>query len=133
MAKSSSLCTLLIAAFSCQPVFAAAPTFAHDVAPILYQHCAVCHHPGEVAPFSLLTYADAAKRARLIASVTASRYMPPWQPEPGYGRFQGERRLRDADIATLQRWAERAPRKGIPPGRRPFRISPKAGSSAHPT
>src|ERR1017187_2213951 len=32
------------------------PTFARDVAPILYRHCAICHHPGEVAPFSLLTY-----------------------------------------------------------------------------
>jgi len=88
------------------------PTFARDVAPILYQHCAVCHHPGEVAPFPLLAYQDAAKRAKLIATVTASRYMPPWQPEPGYGHFQGERRLRDADIATLRRWAE----AGAPPG-----------------
>ncbi|MGA3040494.1 MAG: ascorbate-dependent monooxygenase, partial [Bryobacteraceae bacterium] len=85
---------------------APAPTFARDVAPILYRHCAVCHHPGEVAPFPLLTYQDAAKRAKLIATVTASRYMPPWQPEPGYGHFQGERRLRDADIATLRRWAD---------------------------
>src|ERR1039458_7161613 len=70
------------------------PTFARDVAPILYRHCAICHHPGEVAPFSLLTYQDAAKRAKLIATVTASRYMPPWQPEPGYVHFQGERRPR---------------------------------------
>jgi mono/diheme cytochrome c family protein len=85
---------------------APAPTFARDVAPILYRHCAICHHPGEVAPFPLIAYPDAAKRATLIATVTASRYMPPWQPEPGYGHFQGERRLRDAEIATLRRWAE---------------------------
>src|SRR5580700_10258130 len=55
---------------------ASAPTFARDVAPILYQHCAICHHPGEVAPFSLVTYQDAAKRAKLIATVTSTRYMP---------------------------------------------------------
>ena len=90
------------------------PTFARDVAPILYRHCATCHHPGEVAPFPLLTYQDAAKRAKLIAAVTASRYMPPWQPEPGYGHFQGERRLRDADIATLRRWAEAGAPLGNP-------------------
>ena len=90
------------------------PTFARDVAPILYQHCAICHHPGEVAPFSLLTYQDAAKRAKLIATVTASRYMPPWQPEPGYVHFQGERRLRDADISTLRRWAEAGAPQGDP-------------------
>ncbi len=78
--------------------FAAAPTFNHDIAPILYQNCAGCHRPGQVAPFSLLTYQDAAKRAALIATVTSSRYMPPWKAEPGYGHFQDERRkLRAAD------------------------------------
>jgi mono/diheme cytochrome c family protein len=91
-----------------------APTFTRDVAPILYQHCAVCHHPGEVAPFPLLAYQDAAKRAKLIATVTASRYMPPWQPEPGYGHFQGERHLRDADISTLRRWADAGAPQGDP-------------------
>ena len=48
----------------------AAPTFNKDIAPILYENCATCHRPGEVAPFSLLTYQDAAKRAGLIATVT---------------------------------------------------------------
>jgi hypothetical protein len=89
-------------------------TFTRDVAPILYRHCASCHRPGEAAPFALLTYADAAKRAALIAKVTASRSMPPWQPAPGYGTFQGDPRLSAADIATLRQWAE----AGAPEGDR---------------
>jgi hypothetical protein len=89
-------------------------TFSRDVAPILYQHCASCHRPGQVAPFSLLTYADAAKRATLIATVTASRYMPPWEPEPGYGHFQGARRMGDAEIATLRQWAAAGAPEGNP-------------------
>ena len=44
---------------------AATPTFNKDIAPILYKNCAICHRSGEVAPFSLLTYQDAAKRAKL--------------------------------------------------------------------
>ena len=92
----------------------AAPTFNKDVAPILYARCAQCHRPGEVAPFPLLTYQDAAKRAALIASVTASRFMPPWKPEPGYGRFQHERRLTDAEIATLAEWAKSGAAEGNP-------------------
>jgi hypothetical protein len=83
----------------------AAPTFNQDVAPILYEHCASCHRPGEVAPFALLSYADAAKRAGLIAAVTERRFMPPWPPEPGYGEFAHERRLSDAQIRTLKEWA----------------------------
>jgi len=91
---------------------AAVPTFNHDIAPILYQSCAECHRPGEVAPFSLLTYADASKRASLIAAVTAKRYMPPWKAEPGYGHFADERRLTDQQITLIGEWA----RNGAPEG-----------------
>ncbi|MBX6363456.1 MAG: hypothetical protein IRZ00_06280 [Gemmatimonadetes bacterium] len=88
------------------------PTFAADVAPILYRACVGCHRPGGSAPFSLLTYEDARVRADKIAAATARRAMPPWLPEPGYGRFIGERRLSEAEIATLRRWAD----IGAPPG-----------------
>ena len=92
---------------------AAAPaTFTRDVAPILYRQCAACHRPGGVAPFSLLTWQDASKRATLIAKVTASRYMPPWLPsEP---RFHDERRLTAAEIATIARWAAAGAPEGNP-------------------
>ena len=93
---------------------AAPPTFNKDIAPILYQHCATCHRPGEVAPFSLLTYQDASKRASLIASVTERRYMPPWKAEPGYGRFADERRLTDAQIALIKDWASGGAPEGNP-------------------
>src|SRR5262249_43533449 len=69
----------------------AAVTFARDVAPILYAHCVACHQPDGAAPFSLLTYNDARRRASLIAHVTRSRYMPPWMPEET--GFIGDRRL----------------------------------------
>jgi hypothetical protein len=92
--------------------FSATPTFNKDIAPIVYENCATCHRPGQVAPFSLLTYSDAAKRASLIAAVTAKRYMPPWKAEPGYGHFQDERRLTDAQIAAIGEWA----RNGAPEG-----------------
>ncbi|MBV9503372.1 MAG: ascorbate-dependent monooxygenase [Acidobacteriia bacterium] len=87
-------------------------TFSHDVAPVLYHHCATCHHAGAVAPFPLITYADAARRADLIAAVTANRYMPPWLPAAP--RFAGERRLTDAEIALLARWAAAGAPEGDP-------------------
>src|SRR5581483_5453947 len=31
-------------------------TYHRDIAPILHRHCAVCHRPGEIAPFSLTNY-----------------------------------------------------------------------------
>src|SRR5262245_20001134 len=76
-------------------------TFTRDVAPILYRHCVSCHRSGAVAPFPLMSYAEAAKRAKLIAQVTSSRYMPPWKPEPRYGDFEGARALTAREIRTL--------------------------------
>ncbi len=90
------------------------PTFNRDIAPILYKNCSGCHRPGEVAPFALLTYDDAAKRARQIAAVTQARFMPPWKAEPGYGHFLNERRLTDQQIAALRDWAAAGAPEGDP-------------------
>jgi tetratricopeptide (TPR) repeat protein len=81
-------------------------TFTTDVAPIIFGACATCHRPGGAAPFSLLTYDDVRSRAEQIASVTRQRLMPPWKPEPGFGRFAGERRLTDEQIALFRRWID---------------------------
>jgi mono/diheme cytochrome c family protein len=88
------------------------PTFNKDIAPILYEHCATCHRPGEIAPFSLLSYQDAARRAKKIATVTTNHVMPPWKAEPGYGEFANERRLSDTQIARIGEWV----RAGMPEG-----------------
>jgi Flp pilus assembly protein TadD len=88
------------------------PTWAADVAPIVHRHCAGCHRPGSAAPFALLSYDDARRRARLIAEATESGIMPPFPPVPGYRRFANERRLSPAEIRVLADWA----RAGAPPG-----------------
>jgi hypothetical protein len=87
-------------------------TFTEDVAPIVFAHCAPCHRPGEATPFSLLSYRDVKIRARQIAGVTLTRYMPPWLPEPGYGDFADQRRLSDSQIAILQQWADHGAPEG---------------------
>ncbi len=81
-------------------------SFARDIAPILLEHCDSCHRPDGPAPFSLTTYDDAKRRARQIAEVTKSRYMPPWKPEPGYGEFVAERLLTEAQIELIERWVQ---------------------------
>jgi len=89
-------------------------TFARDVAPILWKNCAGCHRPGEVAPFALLTYKDAARRAEFLADVAGSRRMPPWKPHAGFGVFLGAQRLADRELSTLARWAEAGAPEGDP-------------------
>lgn len=89
-------------------------TFTKDVAPILFGHCASCHRPGEIGGFSLRTYEDARPRASAIARLTRTRAMPPWKPEPGHGEFAGRRRLSDAQIEAIQRWAASGAAQGDP-------------------
>src|SRR5437660_545759 len=48
-----------VALLAAVPARAADPTYTKDIAPILFEHCAMCHRPGQVGPFSLLTYRDA--------------------------------------------------------------------------
>ncbi len=89
-------------------------TYAKDIAPILYANCAPCHRPGEVAPFSLLTYADASKHADGIADETRRREMPPWLPDRGEFPVVGERRLQDDQIARIQQWVAEGKPEGNP-------------------
>ncbi len=103
----------LICAAGALPLSAAdKPTFAETIAPIVYRNCATCHRPGQAAPFSLITYDDVKKRGALIAAVTQSRYMPPWHAAHGYGEFEGERRLKDDEIAAIAAWVK----QGMPEG-----------------
>ena len=89
-------------------------TYTRNVAAILWKNCAGCHRPGEVAPFSLLTYQDAARRAAFLSDVCEDRRMPPWKPHPGFGVFQGAQDLSDRELTTLARWAEAGAPEGNP-------------------
>ncbi len=88
------------------PAPTGAPTFYRNIAPIIYQNCSSCHRPGESGPFSLLSYDDVKRHAAQIATVTRTRFMPPWLPEPGHEQFEEERRLSDAQISLIQQWVK---------------------------
>ena len=82
------------------------PTFNKDVAPIIVNNCASCHRPGDVAPMSLLSYEQARPYARAIKTRVAAREMPPWPPDPRFGKFRNPHTLTDAQINTLVAWAD---------------------------
>jgi len=93
---------------------AGAITYYRDVAPIILSNCAPCHHPGEAAPFPLLSYSDVKKHARQIVAVTQMHVMPPWLAEPQNLKFAEERRLSPVQIEMLQKWVEQQTPEGNP-------------------
>jgi len=88
------------------------PTFAKDVAPIFYQHCAECHRPTMYAPMSLLTYEDARPYARSIKQRVVARAMPPWGADAPHGVFRNDPSLTDEEIATISAWVDAGAPKG---------------------
>jgi mono/diheme cytochrome c family protein len=88
------------------------PTFAEDVAPILYRNCTSCHHPGGLGPFSLLDYDSAAPKLAKIKGMVASRRMPPWQADGPRGVFRNDRRLTDEERNTIVRWVDAGAKPG---------------------
>ncbi len=94
---------------------AEAVTFSRDIAPLLLEHCVVCHRPGAVAPMSLMSYQEVRPWARAIEQQVSSRRMPPWKPEPGHGGpFVGSRRLNDGQVARIQQWVDEGAVEGRP-------------------
>lgn len=96
------------------PAQGESPTFADDVAPIVFTNCAPCHRPGEATPFTLLSYEDVRQRGRFIAAVTGSRYMPPWHADSEMGEFRDDRRLNEDEIRIIQDWVAAGMPEGEP-------------------
>jgi hypothetical protein len=90
------------------------PTFNDEVVRILQHRCQTCHRPGELAPFSLITYRNAYEKKDDIRDAVQGRAMPPWKPVPGVGVFLEPRRLSDQELTTLVRWVEAGAPEGDP-------------------
>ena len=103
--------TLVLAASSAVGVHAngapaEVPTFAKDVAPILYEKCARCHRPGEIGPMSLMDYQSTRPWARSIRAKVASREMPPWAAAPTSMKMRNDASLSQEEIDTIEAWVE---------------------------
>ncbi|MBL8190539.1 MAG: thiol-disulfide isomerase [Acidobacteria bacterium] len=91
---------------------ASAATFSKDVAPILFDKCAVCHHPGEAAPMSLMNYKEVRPWAKSIREKVVSREMPPWYADPNHGEFRNDTRLTQTQIDTITNWVAGGAKEG---------------------
>jgi len=91
-----------------------APTFTRDIAPILYANCVECHRAGEIAPMSLITYAEVRPWAKAIERQVASGVMPPWHADAPHGTFRNERRLTEAQKDLIDRWVSAGAPEGNP-------------------
>ena len=90
------------------------PTFSRDVAPIIFEKCASCHRPGDIAPMSLLTYDQVRPWAKSIREKVSLGQMPPWHSTAPRGTFSNDRRLSDQDKGIITRWVAAGAPQGDP-------------------
>jgi hypothetical protein len=108
------------------------PVTFNEVVPIFQQHCQTCHRPGNIGPFSLLTYEESRRYAFEIRTAVQSREMPPWKPVNANNVFHDERRLSDAEIQTISRWVEDGVLEGDPAMLPPPVSFPETWSAGEP-
>lgn len=90
------------------------PTYNKEIVRLFQAHCQSCHHPGDIAPFSLTNYAEAKANAFKIKLKTSAREMPPWKPGTDCGNFADTqtRTLTPGEIDLISRWVD----NGAPEG-----------------
>lgn len=107
-------------------------TYSRDVAPILRAHCVECHREGGGAPFSLLDYRDASRRAMTMVRVVEDAFMPPWHAIGGDVPLEGDRRLAPEQIEVLRAWVGAGKPEGDPADLPPPREFPEGWSLGEP-
>ncbi len=90
------------------------PTFSQEVVRIFQKNCQSCHHPGDIAPFSLMTFTDARPWSRSIREQVILHKMPPWKPTTGCGDFREFRGLTDDERAKIVAWVDGNSPEGNP-------------------
>ncbi len=79
-------------------------TYSNQIARLFQQRCVQCHREGQIAPFALTDYEEAAAWGEMIAEVVRDQRMPPWHANPMYGHFSNENRLTDEEKQLVYTW-----------------------------
>ncbi len=89
-------------------------TWSNQVSRIFQKHCQLCHRPGQIGPFPLLTYDDVLGWGDMIREVIDQRRMPPWHADPRYGKFINDARMTEEDQELVYRWVADGQPEGDP-------------------
>lgn len=89
-------------------------SYYRDVKPIFDAKCGKCHMDGGIAPFPLLSYADAKDYLGLIKDNVVSKTMPPWLANNDCAEYEDNRSLTDAQIDTIVKWVDGGATEGDP-------------------
>lgn len=117
------------------------PTYADDIACIMYSHCTKCHHPGGIGPMSLMDYNETANYAQAILNMVEgasnkthhlSTEMPPWPPDNSYQQYAYDPTLTSSEIQAIRDWVQNGTPQGNPANTPPPPTYSSQGLIANP-
>lgn len=103
---------LILGLFIAQLSVAQTNTWSNNIASIIYNKCANCHHQGAIGPFNLMSYSDAVAAASGIIDAVSNDRMPPWPPDTTYRKFAHQRTLTIQQKTAIIDWIG----NGLPEG-----------------
>jgi hypothetical protein len=112
-AACAGMIAIAIATANTAPSAGSPPTFAKDVAPILFEKCVSYHRAGEIGPMPLLSYEDARPWAKAIKIKVVARDMPPWGADRDQTLpMRNDRSLTEHEIETISAWVDAGAPRG---------------------
>ncbi|HEX6986254.1 MAG TPA: alkyl hydroperoxide reductase, partial [Planctomycetaceae bacterium] len=85
-----------------------------QIARLLNARCVECHREGQIGPFALAGYEDAAAWAETMREAIRDGRMPPWFADPAHGEFRNDARLTEDERRLFDAWVEAGCPEGDP-------------------
>ncbi len=89
-------------------------TYSDQIARIFQNRCVECHREGQIGPFTLTNYEEAAGWAAMIEEVVRDQRMPPWHADPHFGTFANDSSLTQQEKDQIYAWVANGAPEGDP-------------------
>lgn len=103
----TAFASFFIFLFSCKNEISN-PTYAKDIAPIIYKNCTPCHRPSQPGHFNFVSYDQVKANADKILFVIKNNMMPPWPADAEYTHFVDEKVLTAEEKRMIEKWVANA-------------------------
>lgn len=91
---------------------ASVPDYSTDVAPIIVEHCAICHREDGAGPFPFTDYYSLVGWSAMVKEVIMNKRMPPMQVDPVHGDTPNALALAPEKRAKILHWMQAGAPRG---------------------
>lgn len=88
------------------------PDYSTEVAPIIVEHCAICHREDGAGPFPFTGYYSLVGWSAMVKEVIMNKRMPPMQVDPAHGDTPSALALSPEKRATILHWMQAGAPRG---------------------